>query len=365
MRNIKIIGAGSIGNHLAHACRHKNWQVDLYDCDNKALDRTRNMIFPSRYGSWDDKINLYNSKNDKIKKDYDVIFIGTPPDTHLNLALKELSHQPKLICIEKPLCQPDLKKLQNFVQKKKKFRTRILVGYDHTVGKSANFIAKKLNKINLNKIAYIDVEIREHWKGIFNAHPWLNGPQDSYLGFWKKGGGATAEHSHGINIWQYFASTIGGGRINEVNADLTYIKKGKANYDSICFLQVKTEKGLIGRITQDVVTTPASKIAKIQTHDHTLEWHCNFDKFGDAAIERRDKKNKLTKFPKVRADDFIQEINHIEKLLKNKIEKSPLEFHNSLETMLIIAAAHKSARVKKTVYIKYKNDTNFKEWLKT
>ena len=59
-------------------------------------------------------------------------------------------------------------------------------------------------KANLNEIKYIDVEIREHWQGIFNAHPWLDGPQDSYLGFWKKGGGAISEHSHGINIWQFF-----------------------------------------------------------------------------------------------------------------------------------------------------------------
>ncbi len=30
------------------------------------------------------------------------------------------------------------------------------------------------------------------------AHPWLAGPQDSYLGFWRRGGGASGEHSHAI-----------------------------------------------------------------------------------------------------------------------------------------------------------------------
>ena len=41
MRTIKIIGAGSIGNHLANACRHMGWEVDMYDIDPDALKRTK------------------------------------------------------------------------------------------------------------------------------------------------------------------------------------------------------------------------------------------------------------------------------------------------------------------------------------
>jgi predicted dehydrogenase len=364
MRTIKIIGAGSIGNHLANACRHMGWEVDMYDIDPDALKRTKNVIYPERYGKWDPNINFISKKkiNHKI---YDIIFIGTPPDTHLKIALQELELSPKVLCIEKPLCEPNLIKLQEFVKKKKKFNAKILVGYDHSVGKSATFLKKKLKNIDLKTIQYIDVEIREHWQGIFNAHPWLDGPHDSYLGFWKRGGGAISEHSHGINIFQFFSSILEGGRICEVNANIQYINNKNVNYDSICFIQVKTEKGLIGRITQDVVTKPSSKIAKIQTSDQTFEWHCNFDKQCDAVIEKQESKKNIKKFPKVRADDFIQEICHIDKILKNNIEDSPLELHNSIETMLVISAAHKSAKEKKTVYINYKNDTKFTTWLKT
>ena len=80
-------------------------------------------------------------------------------------------------------------------------------------------------------------------------------------------------------------------------------------------------------------------------------------------MRNKNQKN-IKKFPKVRADDFIQEICHIDKILKNNIEDSPLELHNSIETMLVISAAHKSAKEKKTVYINYKNDTKFTTWLK-
>ena len=61
MYKVKIIGAGSIGNHLAHASRGKGWAVTLTDQDPAALQRTRESIYPGRYGKWDDAIVLKSS----------------------------------------------------------------------------------------------------------------------------------------------------------------------------------------------------------------------------------------------------------------------------------------------------------------
>ena len=44
--NVKIFGAGSIGNHLAHASRKIGWDVSICDLDPEALKRTRNEIYP-------------------------------------------------------------------------------------------------------------------------------------------------------------------------------------------------------------------------------------------------------------------------------------------------------------------------------
>ena len=60
MFKVKIFGAGSIGNHLAQAARRMGWSVDMCDIDIEALERTKNDIYPSRYGEWDDKIGLYD-----------------------------------------------------------------------------------------------------------------------------------------------------------------------------------------------------------------------------------------------------------------------------------------------------------------
>ena len=80
------------------------------------------------------------------------------------------------------------------------------------VGRASDYVSDLNNNNDFGEIKTIDVNFREHWGGIFAAHPWLSGPKDSYLGFWERGGGAIGEHSHAkFNLWQYF-SHINGKR---------------------------------------------------------------------------------------------------------------------------------------------------------
>ena len=62
MHSIRILGAGSIGNHLANAARSFGWRVTLTDIDPAALERTRTSIYPQRYGTWDEEIVLKDSR---------------------------------------------------------------------------------------------------------------------------------------------------------------------------------------------------------------------------------------------------------------------------------------------------------------
>ena len=82
---VKIYGAGSIGNHLAHACRDKGWEVLICDIDPEALERTKNDIYPARYGHWDKTIRLATLEN-LPDEEFDIVIVGTPPDTHLRIA---------------------------------------------------------------------------------------------------------------------------------------------------------------------------------------------------------------------------------------------------------------------------------------
>lgn len=347
MYSMKVIGAGSIGNHLAHAARKLEWNVDVYDCDTEALRRMKEEIYPQRYGSWDDKITLMN---ENLSNNYDIIHIGTPPETHIDLAIKSIKENPKAILIEKPYSNNSLENHDQLKRLIEKSNTKVFIGYDHIVGDSCNYFSQKISKLKLNDIEYIDVEIREHWQGILNAHPWIDGPENTYLGFSKRGGGACSEHSHGINMWQHIAHTVGAGKVKKIFSSMVFNKSNGMNYDKLCNLQIQTEKGVKGRLIQDVITSPPSKYAKIFTENSSYEWVCNYSEKGDAVIINEGGNRTVKIFEKKRPDDFINELNHITNCLTKNCE-SPISFNRGVDTQIVINAAFESVSKESVITI--------------
>ena len=345
--SVKIYGAGSIGNHYAKACRNKRWNVTIFDKDPKALIRTRNFIYPNRYKKWDKKIRLI-SKDENLF--YDLIIIGTPPDSHLNIANKILDKNLcKVLHIEKPLCTPDLKGIGNFLRGVEKSRIKVICGYNHIFAKNTFLTKRLLSKNNkIGKILTITAYNREHWGGIFAAHPWLKGPEESYLGHYRKGGGSLCEHSHAINLFVHFSHFLNLGKVKVVNADIQFEKKKSVHFDKLNFINLKTDNEIIGNVIQDVITKPAQKFIRIQGTRGYVESHINYDNKSDAVILSVDDKKKIFKIRKSRIDDFKGQLNFIGDLIKNKRTFShKKQLRESIETMLIISAAIKSSITKK------------------
>jgi len=335
---VKILGAGSIGNHLAQAARRMGWQVAVVDNDVKALERMKSNIYPARYGLWDDTIELYEAGKEP-KTGFDIIMIGTPPHIRMKLALESLMEKPKLLHLEKPLCTPFLEYINEFSQNLKNSETIVTVGYDHGVAESVEAVINYLKQNIIGNILTIDVEFREHWRGILAAHPWLNGPRDSYLGFWRQGGGAGCEHSHALHLWQTFAEASGWQEINDIKAIFDLQKKGGADYDQLAAFLLKTRDNKIGRVVQDVITYPTKKWARLQGNHGFIEWICNSVPVGDVVryqIEGQDLVERI--FPKKRPDDFYRLMLHYQKLINGEIkpESSPLHFNKGLSIMNIL-----------------------------
>lgn len=350
---VKIYGAGSIGNHLSNASRRCGWAVDLVDRDPKALERTRFEIYPARYGKWDDAIRLFESK-DAPEGGYDLIIVGTPPDSHVSLATSAIKESPRAIMVEKPFCTPDMKGAQELVDLALERSVRIFTGYDHVVGAASEKFCQLASSGCPVQYETLDVEFREFWGGIFAAHPWLSGPEDSYLGFWKRGGGASCEHSHAINLWQHFAHTIGAGRIIRVSAMMDHVNDGALDYDKLAAFNLRTENGLSGRVVQDVITNPPRKWACLQGAGRSLEWQCGYRAGTDAVIEETVDTIPIEHlFTKTRPDDFIRELHHIEKVLDLNLDDLSISMARGLDTMLVIAAAHRSNFEKREVTIDY------------
>lgn len=349
MIKVHIYGAGSIGNHLAYACRRKNWAVTMADPDAAALERTRKEIYPSRYGQWDHGIELISPE--ELSGAADFVIIGTPPDLHMKIAATVLrAHPPRVMLIEKPLCTPDLEGYDGVAALAKQTGTVVLTGYNHVLARNTREAERVLNARDFGTPQTIMVRWLEHWGGIFAAHPWLGGPADSYLGYSARGGGACGEHSHGINLFQHFARFLGQGEIRNVACLMSDVADGTVQYDRISSLNVCTESGMTGVVVQDVLTAPAVKTLRIQFEKGYLEWYASYDAEHDAVFwQSEGQPPEKCLIPRTRPDDFTGEIDAVERIMQGKGKGAAISLEAGYQTMRVIAAAYASHRAGKTV----------------
>ena len=321
MKKILIFGSGSIGNHMAHACRKIGYDVYITDIDNKALIRMKEKIYPSRYGKWDKEIKQIDYKFIKNQnKKFDLVIIGTPPKSHIDiyeLCKKNISY--KRILIEKPITNFKNKNLNNFENKINK--EIILCGYNHSISPSFNYFYN--NIISKKKITKIEVKWCEGWSGILKAHSWMKNQFDSYLGNYLVGGGALQEHSHGLHIFLLILKKLKIDLNNiKLNSNIIFNKSEKKKYDVFSSL-AGFKKGIYFSYLTDLFTFPAEKKVIITCADTEYEWICNYENNKD--IIRKIYKNKIRiikKFRKTRSSEFENEIKNIMKINNIKQKKS-------------------------------------------
>ena len=315
MKKVLIFGSGSIGNHMAFACRKIGLEVYITDASKKALKRMKDKIYPSRYGFWDNKIKQINLNDcDKLKEKFDLIIIGTPPHTHLkvyNYCKKKIKY--KRILIEKPIANFREKNLIRF--KKNSESDLVFCGYNHSISPSINFF---INKILKNKqINKIEVNWRESWNGILNAHFWLKNQFDSYLGDYSKGGGSLQEHSHGLHLLLLILKKkkIDLNKI-KVNSSSIFNTFGGKKYDIFTNIFGYYKKIYFSYNT-DLFTFPAEKKVLVTCSNKKYEWICNFKNGEDKIKIFMDNKIIYSKkFKKTRSSEFENEIKHIIRIAK-------------------------------------------------
>ncbi len=349
MKKILIFGAGSIGNHLANASRECNLDVSIVDISPEALKRMKNVVYPSRYKKWDQKIKIFDYKEIfKSNINYHLIIVGTPPETHLELLNKirnNLNYQK--ILVEKPftIFNQSKNKLIKYTKEK-----NIYVGYNHSVSKSFLYFSNLIKrKIKTNEISCIEINWREGWTGILNAHFWLKNEFSSYLGDIKKGGGSLHEHSHGLHLIICLEKIFSFKLPNKFNINISYKKneKKKVYYDNFVNINWKVNNFLIN-YTTDLISEPADKSIRIYTKNKIYSLVFNYQKKSDK-VEIQDKivstKNKNIIFKKKRSTDFINEIKHLTNMNYEKLyKKSFLKLENSLRVQDILSYAFKNEK---------------------
>ena len=320
--NVAIVGAGSIGNHLAYSARKIGWEVSVFDSDLEALDRFKSSIFPSRYGSYDSSILLSDVSHfaETKAKSFDVILIGTPPDTHLQILRQAVKLQPKFIFIEKPLCTPsedEIFEMREIINSQENIR--FFCGYNHRLNSVTQNLIDSFQLLD-SSVFKLEVKWLESWNGIMQAHPWIKSPGDTYLGSTTRGGGALFEHSHGIDLWINLARYLGLGIPRKVKGKIQEIRdvETKVFYDAEVSIEIETNLGFIGTVTQDVISLPSVKQVAIEgeSYNFLAQYnHGGFDKL--SCLPKTKTLGGFTlELSKPRPSDFDPEIAMIDKLLK-------------------------------------------------
>ncbi len=344
--NVKVVGAGSIGNHLSRACRRLGLAVTVTDTDERALKRMKEEIYPTRYGAWDTEIKQFVSGNEP-QGGYDLVLVGTPPDSHLQIAEAELraSVPPKVLQLEKPLCSPNSEEISGFELLAQKSKCMIVVGYNYVTSDSVRKVEELIKEHDLGTLLTLDSNLLAHWGDILKAHPWLKGPEDTYLGFWEKGGGASGEHSHALHLWQHLAHAAGAGRVTHVQSYMDYVDNGTIKYDRVCLLSLKTESGIVGRVGQDVTTRPTEKKAVLRFERGHIEWRGAIRPGVDEIRLFEYDKDLVPTVIEIElspADSYLREMEHILGLIQDPslYDSSPLRLERGLDTMKVLERAH-------------------------
>jgi len=333
---IKIIGSGSAGNHMAYALQKLSEKIVLTDLSEKALARSKNQIYIPRYKKWSKKIDLaIEGKDTSIY--YDAIVIASPPNTHLSL-LKKNIHRSKIFLIEKPICEPNKKTINEFEKIINKYKDKIfLCGYNHRLFPST-ILLKKILKQEKNNFNFMEIKFKENTEGFLKAHSWYKSLSDSYLSSSKKGGGALSEHSHGINLCQYMLNDDFNFKL--INKDIKFLKSKDSNYDESSNL-IFSKKNKVISIFQNFTTKPTEKEIVINSNNFFAKLTYNYKNSNDKIIyyNKKNKSKKIYNFKKKRSDDFVYEAKYLINIIKRKNIKKSLKIlsaENALKTMILI-----------------------------
>jgi predicted dehydrogenase len=346
-RSVKILGAGSIGNHLAHAARRLGWAVHLCDVDPAALERTRHEIYPGRYGEWDDEISL-TTVDEAPRGGHDLIVVGTPPDVHVPVALDAVAESPAALLIEKPICAPDLDGAQALLDACESSGVRAFVGYDHVVSPSVTLVRDRLREPRSA------TRSRSTSSGASTGaacSPRIRGSRARTRATWATGA-AAAGGRRALARHQPVAAPRprrGAGGVVRVDATVRYARTGEAEYDELFLLALTTENGLVGRVVQDVVTEPPRKWLRVQGSAGAMEWtgSATEDRVAQSVYGAQQSEER---FAKTRPDDFVAELTHLDEALDSGTP-SPIDLVHGLDTMLVVAAAHLSQQTGRVVEI--------------
>ena len=324
---VLIIGGGSIGQrHLMNLKNLGIKKISVFDSDNKKRKEIEKKH----------RVNTYTNINLALKENWDIVFICTPPSTHIKIALK-LIEKKVPIFIEKPLSN-DLKNIPNLIKKINKYKIPVMIGYNLNFHPQIQEIKKILQKNILGKIWGSRVEYGQYlpdWRPCQDY-------KKSYSAQKKLGGGIVLDDIHEIDYLYYLF-----GKVNKIFGLVEKISNLKINTEDYAEIILWFKNGPVGEIHMDYLQRVASRNIKIIGEKGTLTLDLKKSELSYFLL--KDKKWHVKKIKNFDYNQtYIREIKHFLKCIKNKKSPEP-NINRGYETLKIALAAKKSARSQKVI----------------
>lgn len=334
VKSALVVGAGSIGAHLARSLTKAGWSVQVIDTSAEAVARFVNELYPGRYGDLPQKLDVSLSSDLDPSRIFGAMVVGTPPDTHLSVLRAYTKRITRIVSVQKPLTTFRMSEIRELEEIEAASNAIFLAGFNHRVSLGALAFWSLIPGLFFGQTVEIEVDWLESWDGIMKAHPWLSSPAETYLGYTSRGGGALFEHSHGLDLGLMAAEILGAGKVQEISSQAKVVNEGEMSYDQESKVTINYTSGSKLTSHQDVTTWPAKKSVAISSKD----WTATLEAGTPETVTVRSAKGQLefqASFTKSREEDFDAEVRQFELLLSRKNGNSLSRLSHGLLTAKI------------------------------
>ena len=323
--NIIIIGAGSIGKrHIKNLISIGQENITAVDKNIRQLEEC-NKLFP--------QIKTLSINEELPFHKYDVVFICTPPDSHLKLLDKAINAGCHCF-MEKPFALTT-EGIETLLKKAENKKLKIMTGFNMRYLPLIIELREKITLGSVGKVLSCRISLSSYMP---NWHP-QEDYRKSFMAFHKTGGGALFDFVHGLDLAQWFLGPI------EKIFCLKQTSLLQMETDDMAALIAKTKTGTIMMFYFDFVDRVHRKSIDIIGTEGTITWDLSTEEtlqHYSVKTNERTKINKKTDYNSC----YVLEVEDFFKALESDMSVES-NGYNGLSTMKVLDAARKSSQSNK------------------
>jgi len=326
---ILIIGCGSIGiRHISNLMQLGYRNIIVADPDRKRLS-----IVNEKF-----KITeAYKDYQEALKKDIEIAFVCTPPNSHVPIALKALRYNLHLF-IEKPISNTykDVEKLIRLAKLKK---VKIAVGYNLRFSPGLILAKKLIDSKAFGNVIFVRAEFGQ---SLPDWRPTLD-YRKNYTARKNMGGGILLDGSHEVDYLRWLL-----GDIKELTCVAGRLGNLEVDTESIAELIVRFQHNVLGSIHVDFLRPVYNRHCEFICDTGIILWN-----FSDKEVKTFDKRTNKWKTYHIKQDAnhmYVQEVKaFLDAIRYNRTDYTDVT--EGAKTLKVILEAKRSSKSGKRVVL--------------